>query len=100
LDNPITIEEIDNVIEFMPKDKSPGPDGLIGAFMKRFWYLQPFYDLCMSFFDGNMDLQSLNTAYITLIPKINCPEVAADFRPISLVSMAMKIITKILANRL
>jgi hypothetical protein len=56
--------------------------------------------LCFAFHEGNLDLQTINTAFITLIPKIESPEFAADFRPISLVSMALKIITKLLANRL
>jgi hypothetical protein len=46
-----------------------------------------------------VDIQSLNTAYITLIPKVANPMSANDFRPISLVSMAIKIITNIVANR-
>jgi len=52
------------------------------------------------FHSGNLDLTSINTAYITLIPKVQNPEKAADYRPISLVSIGLKIITKILANRL
>jgi retron-type reverse transcriptase len=70
--------------------------------MKKYWpsIKQQFYQLCDAFHAGNLDLQSINTAFITLIPKIDSPETPADFRPISLVSMALKIITKLLANRL
>jgi hypothetical protein len=76
----------------MPNDKAPGP----GLFMNKFWYVVKgkFYDLCESFYNGNLNLQSLNTAYITLIPKPNSPSTATDFRPISLVTMARKILTK------
>jgi hypothetical protein len=102
LEAPFTHQEIDDIIKYMPNDKSLGPDGFNGQFMKKSWDIikHQFYHLCSAFHEGNLDLQSINTAFITLIPKIVCPETAADFRPISLVSMALKIITKLLANRL
>ena len=58
-----------------------------------------FYKLCNRFYNGSLDLHNINTAYIKLIPKVPSPVTPADFRQISLVSMALKIITKILANR-
>jgi hypothetical protein len=102
LEAPFSHEEIDNIINQMPNEKAPGPDGFNGIFMNFFWYLlkDQFYVLCNAFYDGNVDLHSLNIAFITLIPKIDNPMKATDFRPISLVSMAMKIITKLLANRM
>ena len=39
-------------------------------------------------------------SYITLIPKVDGPTKVNDFRPISLLNISMKIITKLLANRL
>jgi hypothetical protein len=86
----------------MSNDKAPRLDGFNGLFIKKFWYLvkHQFYDLCNAFYNGNLDLSCLNTAFITLIPKVNSPTTTANFRPISLVSMAMKILTKLLANRL
>ena len=59
-----------------------------------------FYRLCEDFYTGKLDLHSINTAYITLIPKTQDSETVSDYRPISLVSLALKFITKILANRL
>lgn len=102
LELPVTTEEIDDIVKHMPSDKSPGPDGFNGLFMKKFWSLikPQFYCLCNKFFTGNLDLTSINTAYIALIPKVQAPERPSDFRPISLISMGLKIITKILANRM
>lgn len=37
---------------------------------------------------------------LLLIPKIHSPETASDFRPITLLNCCLKIITKLLANRL
>jgi hypothetical protein len=36
LDLPFTTEEIDEVINHMPNDKVPGPDGFIGKFIKKY----------------------------------------------------------------
>jgi hypothetical protein len=101
LDVPFTNEEIDEVIKHMPNDKVPGPDGFNGKFIKKYWRIikGQFYELCRKFYDNKVDIKSLNTAYITLIPKITNPMTANDFWPISLVSMAIKVITKLIANR-
>ena len=45
-------EEIDKIIKMLPVDKSPGPDGFNGMFMKKCWPIikEDFYGLCQSFF--------------------------------------------------
>ena len=45
-------------------------------------------------------MQSINGSYITLIPKCDGATKISEFRPISLLNTSMKIITKLLANRL
>ena len=102
LEIPFTKEEIDNIVQCMPNDKSPGPDGFNGAFLLKNWNIvkEQFYQLCFLFYEGSMDIHSINTAYITLIPKLANPETINDYRPISLVSITLKIITKLLANRM
>lgn len=47
-----------------------------------------------------MNLRSINSSYVTLIPKVDGPRTIADFRPISLLNSSIKLITKLLANRL
>jgi hypothetical protein len=42
----------------------------------------------------------LNTSYITLVPKKDSPEIVNDFRPIYLMNISLKLITKLLADRL
>ena len=59
-----------------------------------------FYILCDDFSAGKLDLHSIILAYITLIPKNQEPEFVNNYRPISLVSLTLKFLTKILANRL
>ena len=47
-----------------------------------------------------MNLESINSSFITLVPKISSPESISDFRPISLLNCSLKLLTKILADRL
>jgi hypothetical protein len=84
-----TYEEIDKVVAAMPNDKAPGPDGFTGLFLKICWPIikYDFYQLCQDFWEGNVNLQIINDALITLIPKIPSPEGPNDFRPISLLNL-------------
>jgi hypothetical protein len=56
--------------------------------------------LCHDFWEGTVNLQSINDSFITLIPKILSPECPSDYRPISLLNIGLKLLTKLLANRL
>ena len=86
----------------LPLDKAPGPDGFNGLFFKKCWNIvkEDIYRLCEDFYDGNLDLESINYSYITLVPKVNNPEGVNDFRPISLLNSSIKILTKLLTDRL
>lgn len=101
LELPFTNEQIDEVIMHMTSDKSPDLMDLMGSLRKKCWHLikARFYKLCNDFYEEKVDIQPINTAFITLIPKINSPQTPANYRPISLISMPMKLITKLLANR-
>jgi hypothetical protein len=94
-------EEIDRTVANLPNDKSPGPDVFNGEFMKKCWpnIAKDFYKLCFDFFEGNICLQSISS-FITLIPKNDHPTSPAEFRLISLLNSSIKLITKILAERL
>uniref|UniRef100_A0A8R7TIB7 Reverse transcriptase domain-containing protein n=1 Tax=Triticum urartu TaxID=4572 RepID=A0A8R7TIB7_TRIUA len=99
---PFTKEEIDNVIKIIPADCAPGPDGFDGIFLKVCWEIikEDFYALCEDFWNGTINLQCLNTSFITLIPKKLTPETVNDYRPISLLNCVLKVMTKILCERL
>jgi hypothetical protein len=101
LTNPFEKEEMDKVIKYMPADKAPGPDGFNGLFLKRCWHIiaEDFYKLAREFNDGKISLESLNSSYITLVPKNNSPETVNDYRPISLTNVCLKFLTKMAANR-
>jgi hypothetical protein len=74
LDDPFILEEIKNVLKNRI-NRAPGPDGFNGLFMKRCWDLikQDFIKLAHDFYSGNLNLESINTVFITLIPKVNNP---------------------------
>lgn len=102
LEAPFSRAEIDAVVKGVPSDKAPGPDGFNNNFIKACWDIiaEDFYALIEDFYHGKINLQSINSSYITLIPKKDRPTQAGDFRPISLLNISIKIITKLLANRL
>jgi hypothetical protein len=100
--NPFTIEEFVAIVRNLKADKSPGPDGFNTNFIKKCWEVIKyyFYELCTSFFNHDICLQSINGSYITLIPKVDNPTKVGGFRPISLLNNSVKLLTKLLANRL
>lgn len=103
LEMPFTKEEVDEVVSNLPNNKSPGPDGFSNEFVKGCWPLiaKDFYDLCEGFFfSGQVCLSSINTSHIVLIPKKDGPQRVSDYRPISLLNSSVKLLTKLLANRL
>lgn len=102
LKHPFSSLEIDQIIACLPSNKSPGPDGFNTDFVKKCWpVIAPdFYDLFNKFFEGSLCMHSINGSYVTLIPKNGSPDSVGDYRPISLLNTSVKVLTKILANRL
>jgi hypothetical protein len=63
-------------------------------------YNKQLYIPCKEFFEGKLDLLSINTTFITLIPNKDNLECVDDYWHISFVSLALKFITKIQTNKL
>jgi hypothetical protein len=102
LEEPFKKEEIDLIVQQLPSDKSSGPDGFNGDFLKKCWQklAQDFYDLCQGFYEGRIYMQSINGSHIVLVPEKDNSSKVGDFRPISLLSSSVKLLTKLLAYRL
>jgi hypothetical protein len=49
---------------------------------------------------GEVCLQSINGSFIALVPKVDGPSRINDYKPISLLNSSIKVIIKLLANRL
>ena len=63
--------EIEGVIKNLPNSHAPGLDGFNGLFIKKCWtfikddFIRLFKDFC----DNNINLSSINSSFIALIPK-------------------------------
>ena len=102
LEQPFSSLEIEQIIACLPSIKSPGPNGFNMDFVRKLAgnYLFLRYDLFNKFFEGSLYMHSINGSYVTLIPKNGSPDSVGDYRPISLLNTSVKVLTKILANRL
>jgi hypothetical protein len=103
LELPVSELEIWETIKTIPSDKATGPDGFTGRFYKVCWNIikQEVMNVVAALWNRNsLNLSKLNSAYITMVPKVEGADQVKDFRPISLVHIFAKLVTKILANRL
>ena len=101
LDSPITLAELDVAVEQLKVDKSPGVDGIPSEFYKEFWPL--FRKQYLAFINETENTgfdDWKNTSIITLIFKKGETNEIANYRPISLINVDVKILTKVLTNRL
>ena len=99
---PISIQEVEVVLKGFKKDKSPGPDGWSVEFFLAFFDLIG-EELVMVVEQARNEGKfpgTLNSTFLTLIPKCEKPSTFADFRPISLCNLVYKVISKIAALRL
>ncbi|XP_078149515.1 uncharacterized protein LOC144544851 [Carex rostrata] len=102
MQSPFTDIEIDRAIRGLASNKACGPDGLPNEFAKVFWQDIGGNITAMinQFYNHELDLTSINRANIIFIPKKECPKSTMDYRPISVINLFPKILSKILANRL
>jgi hypothetical protein len=102
LDQEFSHNEIDKLIAELPLDKALGPYGFNGMFLKKCWPIikEDFYALFDDLYHEQVSLQYLSSLYITLVPKTHNPTGVNDYRHISLLGGPIKLITKLLANRL
>jgi len=102
LEAPFSEEEMKNAVFGSYADGAPGPDGFPFLFYQTFWEVikGDLMRLVNSFWENNLDLDRLNYAIITLIPKEPDAKTLKKFRPISLINCSFKFFAKLLNNRL
>lgn len=103
LEMPISIEELSTAISSMQSGKCPGPDGYPIEFYKKFQHkLAPvLIDMYNESFRSLKLPPTLNQACISLILKKNKdPLSCSSYRPISLLNVDFKLLSKMLALRL
>ena len=99
----ITIEECLNVLKTMKLNKSPGNDGLTVEFYLTFWsYIG---GILVEVFNEAYERGDLSTSQkqgvITLVEKDGKdPRYIKNYRPITLLNVDYKILSKVLANRM
>jgi hypothetical protein len=99
---PVTLEEVEEIVSRMPKDKIPGPDGWTQELFQNFFDIMG-EDLLRAVEESRCSghiLGALNATFFTLIPKVRKPESFHDFRPISLCNFVYKVISKVISSRL
>ncbi|XP_042944640.1 uncharacterized protein LOC122278525 [Carya illinoinensis] len=93
--------EVEAALKEMGPLKSPGPDGYGAYFYQTYWSVvgQEVCQAVLSFLNGKCELDcNINFTHIALIPKVEKPVVASEYRPISLCNVLYKIVSKVLAN--
>ncbi|XP_035840290.1 uncharacterized protein LOC110913949 [Helianthus annuus] len=99
---PFSLSEIKDAIWGCVGDRAPGPDGFNFKFIKNNWDLfqGDFLKVFQEFHSKGSISRCCSSSFIALIPKINDPISPSNFRPISLIGVVNKAISKVLVNRL
>lgn len=102
LDILFSLDEVRKAVFDMDGEKSPGPDGFHVCFFQKFWEVlkDDIMLLFEEFYVGQLDIERLNYTYIVLLLKIAGANRVSKFRPISILNVVYKIITKVFTNRL
>lgn len=100
LTKPFTMGELEVVVQEMKSGSAHGPDGFSAIFFKVFWNQVILLEILQDLREGSLDLFRLNYGILTLIPKVKGATNIRQYRPICLLNVVYKIITKTLTLRL
>lgn len=99
---PFSEVRVRNAIWDCDSNKSPGSDGYTFCFIREMWLTlkNDIMRFFVEFHQFGRIVRGGNANFVTLIPKKSNPQQIKDFRPISLIGCAYKILAKVLAKRL
>ena len=94
--------EVISALQQIAPLKASGPNGMPLLFYQHFWSTvnHDVTSSILSSLNSSTIPSPLNHTFVTLVLKINSPEYAHQFHPISLCNVLYKIYSKVLANRL
>ena len=97
-----TAEEIHSTMQQIAPLSASGPDGMSPVFYKSFWHIvgEDVTKVVLAILSEGTIPESINSTFISLIPKVKNPKKVSEFRLISLCNIFYKIIAKVLVNRL
>lgn len=98
----ISEEEVKAVVFSRHPDKNPGPDGLNPAFYQSFWHIvkEDVVDFFKQFMITGELPNLANRTLVCLKPKVKEPQTMAELRSISLCNVLVRILSKVLSNKL
>ncbi|GAU51623.1 hypothetical protein TSUD_414500 [Trifolium subterraneum] len=99
---PFVEEEVKEVVWSCDGNKSPVPDGFNFNFLKECWSMVKgdVLEFLNEFHDSAVLPKAITASFLTLIPKKDHPQHLSDYRPICLIGLLYKILSKLLACRL
>jgi hypothetical protein len=102
LNKDFTAAEVSYATHQLKSDAAPGPDGLNAKIFQAHWDIigNDITQVAIHILNNGGNPAIYNDTYICLIPKHKNPTTPADFRPIALCNVILKIITKTIANRI
>ena len=102
LEGMITTEEVHRELKEMQGNKSPGLDGLTKEFYLSFWEVigDDLVETVNNVFLTENLSETMRTAVISVLFKKGDPAEVKNYRPVSLLTVDYKVITKVLKTRL
>ena len=100
--HPIDKLEVEEAVFQMETGKALGPDGFTIDFFQSCWDLvkEELWKVVEESRRIGRVVKAFNATFLSLIPKENGADTLGKFQPISLCNMVLKIITKVMANKL
>ena len=103
LECPITVAELEEAVKSLQSGKSPGPDAFPAEFYKTFWkQMAPhLLEMFTESYNSGLLPHTLNQTCISLLlKKGKDPLSCGSYRPISLLNVDFKLLSKLLARHL
>lgn len=102
LDEELKLEELYNALKSMKDKKVPGRDGLTKEFYIIFWPLigHHLLEVFNEIFDCEKMSKSMREGVVSLLYKKDDPMLLANYRPLTMLCVDYKILSKAITNRL